>query len=161
MRLISVLFPGKRVQFHGLVSRNDLNGKRGTIFEWLDSRQRYNVRLGSMSNEVRVPPSFAHSSSHPSPSADDCCEGMQPLRNRDRCDQRMVRGCFAPLVSLSTSLTFLSYRTSKLRARSWWKRAALRRSASMVPFFSASVSLFLLVSLSSRLALLFRCDCLD
>ena len=58
-----------------------------------------------MSNEVRVPPSFAHSSSHPSPSADDCCEGMQPLRNRDRCDQRMVRGCFAPLVSLSAALT--------------------------------------------------------
>jgi len=43
---------GKRVQFHGLVSRNDLNGKRGTIFEWLDSRQRYNVRLGSMSDEM-------------------------------------------------------------------------------------------------------------
>merc|ERR1712166_1648130 len=43
---------GKRVQFHGLVSRNDLNGKRGTIFEGLDSRQRYNVRLGSMSDEM-------------------------------------------------------------------------------------------------------------
>ena len=36
---------GKKVRFRDLVSRSDLNGERGTILDWLDSRQRYNIRV--------------------------------------------------------------------------------------------------------------------
>jgi len=36
---------GKNVRFRDLVSRSDLNGERGTILDWLDSRQRYNVKV--------------------------------------------------------------------------------------------------------------------
>merc|ERR1712100_936379 len=36
---------GKKVRIHDLVSRSDLNGERGTILDWLESRHRYNVRV--------------------------------------------------------------------------------------------------------------------
>jgi len=66
---------GKNVRFRDLVSRSDLNGERGTILDWLDSRQRYNVKVdnGEVGGSANLAWLACTGSSFTFRFAGDCC----------------------------------------------------------------------------------------
>jgi hypothetical protein len=47
---------GDDVQFVGLQSRGDLNGKNGQVISWIESRWRYGVRVNGTGEEIAAKP---------------------------------------------------------------------------------------------------------